>query len=52
LQNTQRAWQVGKVHYDLGNDFYAAMLDLSMTYTCAYWKKASTLVEAQNAKHA
>lgn len=50
LQNTRRAWQVGKAHYDLSNDFYAAMLDPRMTYTCAYWKNADTLTEAQEAK--
>jgi cyclopropane-fatty-acyl-phospholipid synthase len=50
LQNTRRAWQVGEVHYDLGNDFYAAMLDPRMTYTCGYWKTATTLAEAQEAK--
>ena len=37
-------------HYDLGNDFYAAMLDPRMTYTCGYWSEASTLEQAQNAK--
>jgi cyclopropane-fatty-acyl-phospholipid synthase len=50
LQNMRRAWQVGAVHYDLGNDFYEAMLDPRMTYTCAYWKNASTLGQAQEAK--
>ena len=50
LQNMRRAWQVGRVHYDLGNDFYEAMLDPRMTYTCAYWKSASTLAQAQDAK--
>jgi cyclopropane-fatty-acyl-phospholipid synthase len=50
LQNRKRAWQVGEEHYDLGNDFYAAMLDPRMTYTCGYWKTATTLAEAQEAK--
>ena len=50
LQNHRRAWQVGKVHYDLGNDFYAAMLGSRMTYTCGYWKDAMTLTAAQEAK--
>ena len=49
-QNAKRAWQVGEVHYDLGNDFYAAMLDPRMTYTCGYWKNANNLVQAQEAK--
>lgn len=50
LQSFKRAWQVGEVHYDLGNDFYGAMLDPRMTYTCGYWNNATTLVEAQEAK--
>lgn len=50
LQSSRRAWQVGEVHYDLGNDFYSAMLDPRMTYTCGYWKNASNLAEAQEAK--
>jgi cyclopropane-fatty-acyl-phospholipid synthase len=49
-QNRRRAWQVGQAHYDLGNDFYAAMLDPRMTYTCGYWEHATTLAEAQEAK--
>ena len=32
-QSRRRAWQVGQAHYDLGNDFYAAMLDPRMTYS-------------------
>lgn len=49
-QTLRRAWKVGEVHYDLGNDFYEAMLDPRMTYTCGYWKEASSLAEAQEAK--
>lgn len=49
-QTSQRAWEVGEQHYDLGNDFYASMLDSRMTYTCGYWKDAVTLEEAQAAK--
>jgi cyclopropane-fatty-acyl-phospholipid synthase len=43
LQTARRSWQVGEAHYDLGNDFYQAMLDRRMTYTCGYWKRAKTL---------
>lgn len=50
LQSLRRARQVGEAHYDLGNDFYAAMLDPRMTYTCGYWRDAQTLDEAQDAK--
>lgn len=49
-QTRQRARRVGERHYDLGNDFYTAMLDKRLTYTCGYWKDASTLDEAQEAK--
>lgn len=51
LQSVKRAWKVGEVHYDLGNEFYAAMLDPRMTYTCGYWEcGAKSLTEAQDAK--
>jgi cyclopropane-fatty-acyl-phospholipid synthase len=50
LQSARRAWQVGKVHYDLGNDFFATMLDGRMTYTCGYWAEADNLEDAQAAK--
>ena len=49
-QTLRRARTVGEVHYDLGNDFYQAMLDPRMTYTCGYWRHARTLDEAQEAK--
>ncbi|MFM0741344.1 cyclopropane fatty acyl phospholipid synthase [Paraburkholderia xenovorans] len=50
-QTATRAWQVGEQHYDIGNDFYEAMLDKRMTYTCGYWGNgARTLEEAQEAK--
>lgn len=50
LQSKKRAWIVGKEHYDLGNDLFTRMLDPLMQYSCAYWKDASTLEEAQLAK--
>ncbi|MDR7308335.1 cyclopropane fatty acyl phospholipid synthase [Rhodoferax saidenbachensis] len=50
LQTEDRAWEVGRAHYDLGNDFYAAMLDRRMTYTCAFWQNAGTLDAAQEHK--
>jgi cyclopropane-fatty-acyl-phospholipid synthase len=49
-QSKSRAGQVGKEHYDKGNDLYEAMLDKRMVYTCGYWKKAKNLNEAQEAK--
>ncbi|USE37735.1 cyclopropane fatty acyl phospholipid synthase [Endozoicomonas sp. SCSIO W0465] len=50
LQSRQRAWIVGEEHYDLGNDLFEVMLDSRMQYSCAYWKEANTLEEAQVAK--
>lgn len=50
LQTLSRAFQVGRSHYDLGNDFYAAMLDRRLTYTCGYWRAARDLDHAQEAK--
>ncbi|MFW5825300.1 MAG: cyclopropane fatty acyl phospholipid synthase, partial [Marinobacter sp.] len=49
-QTPDKCWEVGERHYDLGNDFYRAMLDSRMTYTCGYWRRASTLEEAQRDK--
>jgi cyclopropane-fatty-acyl-phospholipid synthase len=50
LQTRRRAGQVAAVHYDLGNDFYQAMLDRRLTYTCGYWRDAGSLDQAQEAK--
>lgn len=47
LQTKDRAFQVGKEHYDLGNDLYERMLDPWMQYTCGYWAKADNLNDAQ-----
>lgn len=50
LQRRSKAFEVGEAHYDIGNDLYSAMLDKRLTYTCAYWKDAKNLDEAQEAK--
>jgi cyclopropane-fatty-acyl-phospholipid synthase len=45
------AFEVGRRHYDLGNDLFTAMLDReTMTYTCGYWEEARNIEEAQVAK--
>jgi cyclopropane-fatty-acyl-phospholipid synthase len=49
-QRKAKSLRVGKQHYDIGNDLYKRMLDPRMVYTCAYWKGATTLAEAQEAK--
>lgn len=50
LQTRKRAWIVGKEHYDIGNDLFAKMLDPYMQYSCGYWKDATNLHQAQEAK--
>jgi cyclopropane fatty-acyl-phospholipid synthase-like methyltransferase len=45
-----RAFEIGKRHYDLGNDLFEAMLDRRMTYSSAYWDGARDLDTAQEAK--
>jgi cyclopropane-fatty-acyl-phospholipid synthase len=50
MQSRRRAFQVGKQHYDLGDDLYERMLDPRMIYTCAYWENMSSLDAAQEAK--
>ena len=50
MQNISKASQVVDKHYDLGNNLYKNMLDKRMVYTCAYWKKAKNLDQAQEAK--
>ncbi|MDP1676072.1 MAG: cyclopropane fatty acyl phospholipid synthase [Bacteroidota bacterium] len=50
LQSKRRAFIVGEKHYDLGNDLFQHMLDKRMNYSCAYWKDAANLNEAQENK--
>ncbi|HUX95491.1 MAG TPA: cyclopropane fatty acyl phospholipid synthase [Bacteroidales bacterium] len=50
LQTKRRAFIVGEKHYDLGNDLFQNMLDKRMNYSCAYWKDAGSLDEAQGKK--
>lgn len=47
LQSAKRAFQVGEQHYDTGNDVFEAMLDPTMSYSCAYWHQADDLAQAQ-----
>ena len=50
LINTQskgRAYMVGEKHYDIGNDLFSLMLDKRMNYSCAYWRYAQDLDQAQ-----
>lgn len=47
MQARHRAFIIGEKHYDLGNDLFQNMLDKRMNYSCAYWKNATNLEEAQ-----
>ena len=49
-QTRRRAREVGRRHYDLGNDLYRAMLGPGMVYSCGYWRDAADLASAQAAK--
>ncbi len=50
LQTFSRAFEVADRHYDIGNDVFEAMLDSSMSYSCAYWPNADNLEKAQQDK--
>lgn len=50
MQSRRRAFIIGEKHYDLGNDLFKNMLDKRMNYSCAYWKNATNLDEAQENK--
>lgn len=50
MQDKVKSFEVGEVHYDVGNGLYTHMLGLRMAYTCGYWKEAKTLDESQENK--
>ena len=47
LQKKSKAYEIGKKHYDRGNELFENMLDKYMNYSCGYWKDAENLDEAQ-----
>jgi cyclopropane-fatty-acyl-phospholipid synthase len=49
-QSVARAWEVADVHYDLPTDIHEATYDKRLTASCAYWKGADTLDQAQENK--
>jgi cyclopropane-fatty-acyl-phospholipid synthase len=49
-QTRRRAAVVGTRHYDIGNDFFEAMLDPAMQYSCAYFEDTTDLTQAQRYK--
>jgi len=50
LQRGEHAYEIGRVHYDLGNDLFQAMLGKRLVYSCGYWAQADNLDDAQAAK--
>ncbi len=46
-QTRLRSRKVGRVHYDLSNDFFEAMLDPNMQYSCALFAEGDDLASAQ-----
>ncbi len=47
LGSQSKAYDIGKVHYDIGNDLFTRMLDPYMIYSCGYWRRARSLDQAQ-----
>lgn len=53
LINRQRRFSANEVnlrHYNIGNNLYQQMLDSRMIYSCAYWRDADSLEQAQEHK--
>lgn len=50
FQSVKRSVAVCDQHYNLGNELYNRMLDRELNYSCAYWKNADNLDDAQKAK--
>jgi cyclopropane-fatty-acyl-phospholipid synthase len=46
-QSRNRARRVARAHYDLSNDFFEAMLDSNMQYSCALFAEGDDLAAAQ-----
>jgi len=47
LQTKKNAFNIAKTHYNLGNTLFEIMLDSRLIYSCAYWKNADNLEDAQ-----
>ena len=50
LQRGEHAFEIGRAHYDLGNDLFQAMLGKRLVYSCGYWAAVDNLDDAQVAK--
>ncbi len=49
-QSPSRSYHMGRRVYEGAIDLFEAMLDPRMVYSCAYWRSATTLDQAQEAK--
>ena len=49
-QNRSKAYEIGKRHYDIGNNLFSNMLDKWLNYSCGYWDNVNTLDDAQESK--
>ena len=49
-QSLKRSGQVADVHYNLDARFFEQVLGETMVYSCAYWKDADSLEQAQRNK--
>ena len=43
VQRRSKAFEIGKRHYDIGNELFSIMLDKGMNYSCGYWIKTEPL---------
>lgn len=50
MQRGRKAFKIGEAHYDTGNDLFAKMLGKRLVYSCGYWKEATNLDDAEEAK--
>ncbi len=50
FQSISRSYEVGTVHYDIGNELYQKMLGPSLMYSCGYWQGVDSLDQAQHQK--
>lgn len=50
LQTKKRSFKVAETHYNFDNSMFEQMLGPTMNYSCAYWREADNLDDAQIAK--
>ncbi len=50
MQSKKDSFKVAEIHYNFDNAMFEEMLGPSMNYSCAYWRNADNLDEAQTAK--